>query len=162
MGKEKNPKILCFQTKITHYADFDIYDLLKTAPSFFKTYKYDFFEKAHAEKPDGVGFTVESEWNASREVNDYVKFEIGIKYWVRDMTKVVYDNGVSTYRGRVIIFLSASLIKNYAGSFGPQRSQEFMRQIYERFVRRPELIGYEDKLADECVDFVTAIRDQLK
>tara|TARA_Y100000310_G_C20662142_1_gene805356 strand:+ start:1445 stop:1933 length:489 start_codon:yes stop_codon:yes gene_type:complete len=162
MGKEKNTNIPCFATKLIHYADFDIYDLLKTAPTFFKKYQYDFWEKAHAEKPDGVGYTVESEWNASRDINDYVRFKINIKFWIRGMTKVVYDNGVSTYRGKVTIFISASMDKNYAGSFGPERSQEFMRQIYERFVRRPELLNYEDKLADECVDFVTSMKAELK
>lgn len=162
MGKEKKQEIVAFGTKLTHYAKLDIYGLLKSAPTFFKTYKYDFWEKAHAEKPDGVGYTVESEWNASREVNDYVQFNIELKFWIRDATKLVYDDGTSTYKGRVVITILGKIKKNYKGTFGKSKSEELMKQLYEKYIRRKELLGYEDKLADECVALQEGIVDNLQ
>tara|TARA_Y100000310_G_scaffold333007_1_gene409685 strand:+ start:10351 stop:10839 length:489 start_codon:yes stop_codon:yes gene_type:complete len=162
MGKEKDLEILAFYTKLTHYANFDIYGLLKSAPTFFKKYKYDFWETSHAEKPDGVGYTLQSYWHAVRDINDYVQFDIDMKFWIRNITKVVYDDGTTTYKGKMVVVIKAVIKKNYNESFGKSKMEEFMRQLYENYVRRKELLGYEDKLADECVDLEEGIVDNLQ
>jgi len=146
---------LCFKTKIVHYSNIDIYGLIKEIPKFFKAYHYDFWEKGHAEKPDGVGHTIDSEWNAVRDINDYLRFKISLRVWVRDLRKVVFESGESTYYGKITIFLKGEMTKDYKDTL---KSKDIIKKLYERYVRKQEIDDYEDKLADECVDFTLTLR----
>ena len=162
MGKESNAELMCFKTRVTHYANIELFEFLKAIPDFFKEYDYDFWEKAHAEKPDGVGYTLEIEWYGVRDINDYLRFKIEMKGWIRELRKIVYDNGETTHYGKIVLDIKGTMIKNYRGTFGKNKVEDYMRKIYERFVRMHELRDYEDKLANECVDFTLRLKSFTK
>ncbi len=162
MGKEDSNELMCFGTRITHYANIDVFGFLKAIPDFFSDYDYDFWEKGHAEKPDGVGYTVEVEWYGVRDINEYIQFKIEMKAWIRELRKIVYDNGETTHYGKIVVTMSGKMIKNYRGTFGKTKVEEYMRRFYERFVRMLELREYEDKLANECVDFMMRLKSFTK
>ena len=163
MGKEKFKTIPIFiEYQITHNAYIDFIDIVRELPAFFDERKYYFFEQKRGEKDTGVGFEIESIWTANREVDPYVKFDILIQLFLRDVRKVVLEDGKETYWARAIVRINSNMEKNYRKTFGSNWWNETLRQIYERYIIRPRLDAFEGKAVEDCLDLVAHIKSRMK
>ncbi|MBT3323610.1 hypothetical protein HN681_02795 [archaeon] len=163
MGKEKFKTLPIFiEYQITHNAYIDFLEIVRNLPSFFDEHKYYFFEQKRSEKDTGVGFEIESVWIASREVDHYVKFEIQIQLFLRDVRKVVLEDGKETFWARAIVRLNSSMVKNHNKTFKTDWWNETLRQFYERYVIRPRLDAFEGKAVEDCLDLVEHIKSRMK
>ena len=163
MGFEKQREIpVIVQYQITHHAYVDLIGLLKSLPVWFNGRQYDFYEKGLGEKDLGPGYEVESEWVASREVTEYVKFEMSILVRAKDVRKVVLETGEETYWSRLLIVIGAKMVKDWQGKFKPYGTEELFRQWYERFFAAKELKEYTNKLAMETVDLIATMKSFLQ
>jgi len=162
MGKEKQSSIKVFiNYQLTHYGLVDINKLFVAIPKWFNDFKYDFWETGMGQKDIGIGKQYASDWKAFREINDYVKFEIVMKVFLKNINKIEVD-GEKLFKCDAEIYFDSQMTKNYKGTFGKDKFQETLRQIYERYVRYQDLLDYEDKLAKECVDLMNIIKSHLK
>jgi len=163
MGLEKLKKVPIFSKyQITHHSYCDVVGALKAMPQWFNSMGYYFYEKGLSEKDIGTGHQVESEWTASREVTEYIKFEIDVRFLVRDIKKVVLDTGEEVYWARLLVVIDSALVKNYRNRFGTRWYEEMMRQVYERFVVKEDVKKYLGKIFVESTNLADTIKSYLK
>ena len=162
MGKEKSKKMIILNKyQIIHNAYIDITGLLKALASFFDANKYDYDEIGVSEKSGATGDEVESVWKATREVTDYVMFDMMVTVWARDLRKVVVD-GKEMYWARVMITIDSHAKKNWNKTFGSGHWQELMRQGYERYVVYKDMDAYKGKIYVESMLLIDEIKKYLK
>ncbi len=160
MGKESGEKISIFQNyRMIQKGHLDINGLFAVLPKWFGGFEYDYWETGMGQKDIGIGKEYTSDWKAVREINDYVKFEIIVKVFIKNINKVKDPNVV---QAETEVYINSAMYKNYMGTFGKDKFQETLRRIYERYVRYQDLLDYEDKLAFECVDLLNLIKSHFK
>jgi len=163
MGKEKFKIIPIFgEYQITHNAYIDYVDLVSTLTGWFDDRKYDFFEQKRKEKDNGVGFEIESVWVATRDIDHYVQFEILMKIFVRDLRKVVLEDGKETYWARTVVRINSNMKKNYRETFKGGWWNETLRQFYERYIVRERMDAFEGKIVEDSMELVNHVKAHLK
>ncbi|MDP3919145.1 MAG: hypothetical protein Q8Q35_04570 [Nanoarchaeota archaeon] len=162
MGKEKvNPVRIYNKYQITHHAYVDINSLWAGLTNWFSKMEYDFIEQKSKEADKGIGFEIESNWLGTREINDYIIFNIKIAMHFRDLRKVKDDSGRDTHWARVVIVIDTWFDKNFNKTFNSDKWGEFKRQLYERYGLRDELSTYETKLYIESNEIIDIIKSNL-
>jgi len=162
MGKEKSTTISVFRNyRFRHNGFINMNNLFKEIPKWFNGFEYDFWEKGMGQKDIGMGKEYTSAWNAEREVNNYIKFTIDMKLFIKNINKIEV-NGEKKLKVQAEVYLNSAMVKNYRETFPKNRFGEILRHIYERYVRYHDLIDYEDKLAAECVDLVNLIKGNFE
>lgn len=168
MGKEKKLTIGIIENYlIKNYGIFDYEGFLSTINKWFSQHKYDFIEKAHTEKNKSEGKEIESEWVASRKIDDYVKFEINIKYWIRNLTDIGLETekGVEKkQKGKIELKINTKITKNHKKKWEtrPNTFGNFIRELYEKLVIKNTLDNAEDKLFNESQDLIKKIKINFK
>jgi hypothetical protein len=145
-------KIFSSKTKYQGFFDFPefyrfCYEWLNEEENFKIT------EKKYVEKLQGTLKNIEIEWQAEKEVNDYFKFEIGIKFKIMrlEKTEIIQNNKkIQTNKGSVEIKLAGKLVKDYKGKFEINSWTKFTRGIYERWIISTGITAMEDKLSSIC------------
>ena len=163
MGKEKFKTLPIFiEYQITHNAYIDFLEIVRNLPEFFNERKYYFFEQKRGEKDTGVGFEIESVWIAEREVSPYVKFDIQLQIFLRDVRKVILEDGTDTFWARSVVRINSNMHKNYRKTFKTDWWNETLRQFYERYLVRPRMDAFEGKAVEDCLDLVAHIKSKMK
>ena len=164
MGKEKIQKYPLFKEyQITHHSFVNMMDLLKSIPKWFNDHQYYAYELKCKEKELGTGGEIESNWVGSREVTDYIKFEIELFVHARDLKPVVLEDGTKTYWARLVIRYTCKIVKNYQDTFKDTTFQNLIRELYERYYLIPNVVrAYEGKLFIESNNFFDTMKAHLK
>jgi hypothetical protein len=163
MGDEKKKKHKLFNNyQIIHNAYFDLYGLLGGIAKFFDSNQYDFRERGISDKATDIGAEMKSEWEASREVTDYFKFNMDIRVYARDIRKAQLENGEEVYWARLWITFNCELEKNWNDSFSDEKWSELMRQLYERYLIRSQINRHKGKLYNESVTLIDTMKTYLK
>lgn len=121
-------------------------------------------EDKYSEKIKGDSKDIEIEWTATKEVTDYFKFEIKIKFQILGLTKVevVQDKTkISTNRGYIRCVVKGILVRDYKGKFETSAFNKFLRGIYEKWVITSRIEEMEDKIVDMCDEFLTQAKAYL-
>lgn len=168
MGKEKMPVVPVIQNQIIkHRGLFNFDTLLEGAPDWMGKHNYDFFQKAHSQKKKPGGGYLEATWVAERKVTEYVKFEISVDFWIRDISDVAVEKAGKTVKmskGNVEITFSSKMVKDYDKRFSdvPGSFSHFLKEMYERYVIKAKLEALEDKLLFETQDLIEHMKKFLK
>ena len=162
MGIEKIQEIkVVNRAQIKHHSYVDIMGLLKSIPTWFNQMGYYFYEKGLAEKDLGSGDQIETEWIASKEVTEYVKYEFELSIIAKDLRKITLENGEEVYWARILIIMTATIKKDYQNKYkGPWG--KFMREFYERYLVKDELKKFMGKLVVESIDLTNVLKSSLK
>jgi hypothetical protein len=118
-------------------------------------------EDKYIEKLSGDSKNIDIEWTGTRKVTDYFKFEVKVMYRIIGLKKVeVVQNNqkVKTNEGSVEVKCSGTLIRDYQGKFERSAFQKFLRAIYEKWIITARVGDYEDKLADDCDEFLAQLK----
>ncbi len=121
-------------------------------------------EDKYKEKLTGEAKDIEIEWTGTREVTDYFKFEVKVKYRILDMTNVeVTQNGkkIKTNKGDVELNVKGILVRDYKGKFEKTAFQKFMRGIYEKAIIHSRVEELKDKLIEDCNEFLNQAKAYL-
>jgi hypothetical protein len=114
-------------------------------------------EGKYAEKISGDAKGIDVEWRGSRKVTDYFKFQVDVKFKVLNLTNVeITQDGkkIKMNKGSVEVAVKGTLIRDYEGKFEKTSTQKFMRAIYEKWVIYSRIKEYEDKLVNDCNEFL--------
>ena len=65
-------------------------------------------------------------------------------------------------KGDFTIRFKSKFKKNWNNSFGRSGFQEFLRQLYEKYIIKQRLVGYEGKLWDETYGLIDLTREILE
>jgi len=121
-------------------------------------------EDKYKEKLAGDSKDIEIEWTGLRDMTDYFRFEAKIKFVIRNMTKVELTHGgkkIKMNKGDIEIGIKGTLIKDYKGKFERTAFQKFLRAIYEKMVIPARVEQFEEKIIDDCNEFLSQAKAYL-
>lgn len=101
---------------------------------------------------------IKVEWTGSRKITDYFKFLVEVKFEVLNLINVeITQDGrkVKMNKGSVEVQVKGNLVRDYEGKFEKNSMQKFMRGIYEKWVIYSRIKEYEDKLIEDCNEFLS-------
>jgi len=121
-------------------------------------------EKKYEEKLVGDAKNIKVEWEGTKKMTDYFKFEAEIIFVTENMTKVeINQNGakVQMNKGTVKVSIKGNLERDYEGKFETTALWKFLRSIYEKWVIPSRIDQYEDKIIEECDEFLNQAKAYL-
>ena len=150
-----------YETKVKHAGIFDFKDLYSFLYTLFTDMEYSVEEKNYSEKTKGDLKEIEVVWLAKRKVSDYFRFQVKMEIRILRMSNadVVKDGiKVSTNKGEFEVKFTGFLEKDYENRWENTALLRFLRGVYDKYIIKSTLEGYEAQVAKEILD----ISDQLK
>ena len=165
MGKESENPVYVFGSKSSYYqlkhsGLFKINNILKELKSELNKLHYDVEDKDHSEAVKASGKELTVEWKCSRNINEYIQFNLSIMIITLRQVDVTV-NKKKMQKGDFEFRLSANMKKNYEKSFKSTNAGEIQRHLYEKFIIPSKLDKGEDKLESEGKRFVEIVKENL-
>ena len=140
-------------TGVFNFADFYqfAYDWLKDETGLI------LIEKKYSEKIVGDGKNLEIEWVGGRELTDYFKFEMEIKFRILGLKDVeVSEAGrkIKMNKGILEMEVVGNLLRDYKGKFEKNWFRKFIRGIYEKTVIHARIEQFQDKITNDSDEFL--------
>ncbi len=148
--------------QIQHHSYVDIYGLLKSIPAWFNRMGYFFYEKGLAEKDIGSGDQIESDWFAKKDVTGYFQYSLELSLIIKDLRKVILENGEEIYWARILIIINGTLKRDYNEQYGGKWINKFLRELYERYIIMDSIKQNIGKIIVECNDLKSTLQESLK
>jgi hypothetical protein len=114
-------------------------------------------EAEYFEKVSGDAKDIDIKWVGSIKLTDYFKFELEAKYKVIALKEVeVVRDGVKmkTNNGQIKATVKGTLIRDWDGKFESGPRNKFLRSIYEKWVIPARVEQMEDRVAEDCDEFL--------
>jgi len=115
-------------------------------------------EKKYKEKLSGDAKNIEIEWSGFKEVSDYFKFEIEVKFNIIGLSNIEATNldgkKIKTNKGSVEVSIKGNLIKDPKGKFEKNGFLKFLRGFYEKMIISSRVEQMEGKLIEDCDEFL--------
>lgn len=172
MGDEKKTELDILGSKkgavlIRYNGIFDLQQVIIAIKTWYAKHYYDVAEKEHTEavKPSGKDLVIE--FNAMRKVTDYIIYKVDVKILILRSVDVIVETEhgkEKKQQAEVEIQVRSFMQKNYKNTFkrkDESKFQEFLRQVYERFIGRKTLEDYKNKITMESLAFVEEIKEVL-
>ena len=121
-------------------------------------------EDKYVEKVSGNTKEIEVKWTGFRKLTDYFKFESTIKFKITQMEDVEIVEGnkkTKTNKGAIEIAIKGVLVKDYEGKFEKTGFQKFLRGIYEKMVIPARVEQFEEKIMEDCDEFLSQAKAYL-
>ena len=165
MGKEsKNPRYIFGDKKgfykIEHSGLYDFKKILNGLKAKFNELDYFLIGKEHTETVKPGGKDMKYVWVSTREVTEYIKFQIDITIIVYRQIDVIVD-GKKMQKGDFIFQFKASMEKNYKKSFKDTKFGEIQRHVYEKTIVQEKLDNSEDLLEEEAKDLIKIVKENI-
>lgn len=172
MGDEKKTELDILGSKkgavlIRYNGVFDLERLIMVIREWYGKHYYDVAEKEHTEAVKPSGKEITWEFEAMRKVTDYIIYKVNVKIIILRSVDVMVDTEHSKEKkqqAEVEIQVRSFMQKNYKNTFKRKEEskfQEFLRQVYERFIARNTLEEYKNKITAESLAFVEEIKEVL-
>ncbi len=155
-----NPVTVVPHVKIREVGSFNYKEVYEQIGKWMSKNKYIWREKTNQSKTNADGKEIKVEWAAFRKIDDYVKFNIEIEYYI---TYFVEEEG--GYANCTIeISISSNMEKNYHKNFSEHAGtfSNFLREIYEGYLIKGRLSGFEGKIWAETYDLIDGIKEILR
>lgn len=171
MGSEKKLENYVMGSKrgaalIKYSGIYDLPLLVQSTRTWLLKREYLLIDKEHTEAVKTSGKEIKFDITAFRNVSDYVKFSIEIEIIIlRSIDILVEENGekVKKQQGDVEIRVKAFVQKNYKNTFkATSKFQEFLRQIFEKYIVKSTLGKYKEKLLDEVQSYIDEIKECME
>ncbi len=114
-------------------------------------------EKKYEEKLIGDKKEIIVEWEGQKKFTDYFRFDADVKITIRNLVEVEINQGgkkVKTNQGDFKIGVKGILVKDYEGKFEISAFNKFLRSIYEKWVITSRIEQFEDKIIEDCDEFL--------
>jgi len=121
-------------------------------------------EEKYDEKLAGDSKEIEIEWMGTKDITDYFKFKIKVKFKVQNLKQVeVMQSGakIKTNEGGVEVNVKGTLQRDYKGKFERSASQKFMRSVYEKWVIPSRIEEFQERLTSACDTFLNQAKAWL-
>jgi len=154
-----------FSSKVKHRGIFNFADFYKFCYDWLtQETALDIAEKKYIEKIGGDSKEIEIEWEGSRKLSDYFKFESKVKIKIDGMKKVNVKQGEANVQmdsGTIEVEAKGSIVKDYQAKFENNAFNKFLRGIYERYVIAANIEATEDKIMSDCDEFLGQVKAYL-
>jgi hypothetical protein len=136
-------------------------DLYTFCFEWFKREGYDVKEKEYTEKNSDFGKEIMLEWMATKEVTDYYKFGIKVKWQILGMNSAEVERDgrkEKTNKGDLKIDVAVTLVKDYEQNWEKSPFLKFMRGLYDNYINRTTNDVYEDRLESKALSFIRDVK----
>lgn len=150
-----------YEGKLVHSGIFSFKDLYQFIYEFFSSYQYAVVEKKYSEKIKAEGKDIEVEWLCLRKISDYFRFRIKVSMRVVGLVQVeAMKEGVKVKRDKaeIEIKFASHLEKDYESKWEQNPVTKFFRGIYDKFIIKTTIEGYEDTLAAEVEEAIAQLK----
>jgi len=153
-----------FKTKVKYDGLFNFRDFYNFAYEWLsEEANLSVIEKKYEEKLKGLVKEIVLEWNCTKEVTDFFKFEFEIKMTLKRLVeKEILKDGkkIKINEGSIKIDLKGNLIKDYEGKFETSAFYKFLRGAYERWIMS-RIEEYKEKVIELSNNFLNEAKDYL-
>ena len=114
-------------------------------------------EEKYSEKLKGEAKDIDVEWSGTKDISDYFRFKIKVKYVIRNMSQVkVKKDGadVDTNKGNVEMGVKGILVKDYKSKFDLTAFKKFLRATYEKYVIPSTVSEIKGKIFNSSDEFI--------
>jgi hypothetical protein len=155
---EKEPIL---KERIEHSGLFDFPALYSFAHSWWSEGQYGVNEDKYSEKVNGDKRDITVEWKITKDISDYFKYEIKIKFEISNLVEVeveVDGEKKKMNKGKILSEISGTLLKDKDGKWESSPFNRFLRDVYNKYVIPARIKTIADKLASDVRDF----KEELK
>ena len=150
---------------IRHEGIIDFDKLFNEMINWFESSGYSLTIKTIAQgvKPDGGEIKIDL--IADREVSPYIKFKFECELLlIRGREVSVEKNGKTSRmrKGKLDIRIKSSYEKNWKNTFGKTTFPQFLREVYEKYIAKNVILGFEIKLWKESNELIDLIKEVLE
>ncbi len=140
---------------------YDLNKLYQSLKQWFANNGYTYMEKENTTNNKDKGVEFKMTMRGEREVNDYFKFEIEIKFWVIEMSKVQINDKVLD-KGKLFTTISAKMLMDYKHIWSKTKFSKLLRYIYNNFLIKHKIDNvYSAALKFEGEDLFNLIKENL-
>jgi hypothetical protein len=147
-----------FSTKTKYDGIFSFKDVYKFCYDYLTDeLKFNIIETKYSEKLKGNSKDIDVEWEGNIEFDDYFKHYIKVKFKIIGLNEVeIMQEGIKTKRnkGSIEIKMDGIVIRDYRGNYTTNPTRKWMRSIYEKWVIPAKVEKIEDKLIEDCDEFL--------
>jgi hypothetical protein len=159
MGKEEIKVHLGGGYQIRERGIFNLEKLYKEIHSSLEENGYEEFnEKKHAHKKLDRGDEIALEWEAEKEVTDFIKFRIEIDFIFKEIQPVSGE----LVSGFTKITFRAFVVPDYKEQWSSSRFKQFMYDLYTKIFYKDEMKRYTKKLDSEIKDVLNTAKEVLE
>lgn len=148
--------------KIKDRSIFNLDELYKLLLRWFELHNYDFQEQEYRDEDMGEGKKhLEIKWYAEKKIDDYFKFVMEINFFIIGLESVEIErDGVKhkTNRGEIEMRTKAYILKDWQSKFEQSALMKFLRDIYDKYIIRARIEGYEGELYEETYKLLDEVK----
>jgi len=153
-----------YKGKIKQSGIFSFKDFYEFMYDYLMDENYDIFEDKYVEKLKGETKDIEVKWTATKEISDYLKFEITAYWIVLGLKKVkVKKEGQELIMdsGSIEIKFEAFIVKDWENRWETSPFWKFMRGLYDRYIIKSRVDDSEVKLFHEINELISESKSFL-
>jgi hypothetical protein len=150
---EREP--LVEKDKVVYEGPFDLKQLYKLIDEWARTKAYLKVERKHTEVSGPKGKTITYVFEFSKKLSDYAKSIIRLGFQVTNLTKEALEHAEDIHEydmAKVDLTFDAILETDYEGRWEGRPVQFFIRTLFDRYVYRGLLAGYEKAIRADMED----------
>jgi hypothetical protein len=140
---------------------FDLGEVYKHAHEWLEWHKYDVVESKYAEKTKADGKELKITWEATRDVDEYTRFEIDVKwtlYGVNDVEMAHEGKKIKLQSGNLVIETNAFVITDYDGKWETSRQNKFLKSFFEKYLYAGDLTRLKGQIWKQGWDFYNEMK----
>lgn len=157
-------KDLVFSGKLKHAGIFNFKEFYRFCYMWLVDQQYFMIEKEYTEKIQANGKEVVIKWEARRKISDYFRFFIKIDWRILGMKDVeVQKDGdkLTLNKGDIEVAVTATIEKDYENRWENTSFFKFLRTLYDRYLVRSRIEGYEASIYQETNEFLAQMKSFL-
>ena len=147
--------------RIERHGIFDTNLIYKKIKEWFEENNYTYMEKENTTNKKDKGVEIKMTMRGEREVTDYFKFEIEIKYLIIETEKIKIKDKLLD-RGYFRAFFKANMIFDYRYIWSKNKFSKLLRFIYNNFIIFNKIDNvYSPALKFESDDIFNVMKDSM-
>ncbi|MBT3691047.1 hypothetical protein HOG16_02275 [Candidatus Woesearchaeota archaeon] len=144
--------------QIRHKGVFNLEKLYQTMHAWLDENGYDFLEADHQHKKIDIGDEIGLIWKAEREITDFMKYDMVIKFRFKELHPAS-DNLVS---GTSKITFTASVVLDYREQWSSSRIKNLLFRLYTNVLIKENITKNKLKLLEEVKDLQKTAKEVLE
>lgn len=154
-----------FSSKIKYNGIFNFAELYKFCYDWLKEETgVKVSEKKYNEKLTGDAKNIDVEWEFSKKITDYFKFDGKVTFKVTGLSNVeITKDGtkIKTNKGGAEISIKGILVRDFDGKFEVGPTRKVLRGIYEKYIIISRVEALKTKVSNDCDEFLAQTKAYL-
>lgn len=157
-------KDLVVKEKVEGNGIFDFPAFYSFAHGWLRYEEYIVIEDEYSEKYSGNTRDVVFKWTALKQLSDYFKVEIKLKFEVRELTDVEVEidgKKKKTNKGKVTVEMKGTLVKDPESHWEGTPWYKFLRETYDKYIIPKRVDDMKDKVAGDIRSYKEELKSAL-